>query len=145
MESIKRKSQERAQVRVEAAEGAGVDHGTAGAAGTMPSRFSPSTAGAGPDATGAEATENTASQTSSVQGVRAAKTADGATAATGASLPGLGSAALARAMDLSDVRLEEVVRLRLAIASGRYRVSAADLADKMIASFRGGSVLRQFS
>lgn len=40
--------------------------------------------------------------------------------------------------DLSDVRVEEVVRLRVAIASGCYGVSAAALADKMIASFSGG-------
>ena len=46
---------------------------------------------------------------------------------------------LAHAIELSEVRLEKVVRLRLAIASGEYRVSAADLADKMIRDFTCGS------
>jgi anti-sigma28 factor (negative regulator of flagellin synthesis) len=46
-----------------------------------------------------------------------------------------GSGAPVAALDLSDVRMEEVVRLRVAIASGHYRVSAADLADKLIAAF----------
>ena len=46
---------------------------------------------------------------------------------------------LTRGMDLSDVRLQKVRRLRQAIASGEYRVSAADVADKMISSFTSGS------
>ena len=46
-----------------------------------------------------------------------------------------GAGAAPLALDLCDVRLEEVVRLRVAIASGQYRVSAADLADKLIAAF----------
>jgi anti-sigma28 factor (negative regulator of flagellin synthesis) len=49
------------------------------------------------------------------------------------------SESLAHAVDLSDVRLEKVLRLRRAIASGQYRVSAADVADKLIDAFtRGG-------
>jgi anti-sigma28 factor (negative regulator of flagellin synthesis) len=36
--------------------------------------------------------------------------------------------------DLSDVRLEEVARLRMAIDSGCYRIPASDLADRLIAS-----------
>ena len=46
---------------------------------------------------------------------------------------------LTRGMDLSDVRLEKVIRLRQAIASGEYRVSAADVANKLISSLTSGS------
>ena len=56
--------------------------------------------------------------------------------------PSSGGASLesqARGMDLSDVRLEKVMRLRQAIVSGQYRVSAADVADKLIgATFGSG-------
>lgn len=143
MESGERKSQHRAQRWIAAAEGAGAGHGAAG----VPEKTS-SSAGHLPvvaesDPAQAGATATTAKQTSSLQ--QHIAPVDGATTALGASMASAGSAARDRAMDLSDVRLEEVVRLRLAIASGRYRISAADLADRMIASFRGGSVLRQFS
>ena len=40
--------------------------------------------------------------------------------------------------DDPDVRLEKVLGLRQAIASGAYRVSAADLADKLIGAFSFG-------
>jgi hypothetical protein len=46
-------------------------------------------------------------------------------------------------LDLSDVRLEKVVRLRVTIASGCYQVSAADLADKLAAAFTGSLELER--
>lgn len=68
--------------------------------------------------------------------------------ATTGSSPSLGdrrSGALPRALDLSGVRIEEVVRLRLAILSGNYAVTAAALADKLIAWFSGGRSLRKMN
>jgi flagellar biosynthesis anti-sigma factor FlgM len=43
-----------------------------------------------------------------------------------------------RAMDLSDVRMERVVRIRAAIANGQYHVSSEDLAQKLIGVMLGG-------
>ena len=48
-------------------------------------------------------------------------------------------------LDLSDVRLDKVLRLRQAIASGEYRVSAADVADKLIAAVTSGTGLHERS
>lgn len=45
--------------------------------------------------------------------------------------------ALERAMDLSDVRQERVARVKQAIDSGTYRVSAKDLAQRLIRNMRG--------
>jgi hypothetical protein len=49
---------------------------------------------------------------------------------------GAASATLGQAMeaaiDLAGVRMEKVARLRAAIASGRYRVSAKQIADRMM-------------
>ena len=42
-----------------------------------------------------------------------------------------------RAMDLSDVRMERVVRIRTAIANGQYHVSSEDLAQKLISNMLG--------
>jgi anti-sigma28 factor (negative regulator of flagellin synthesis) len=44
---------------------------------------------------------------------------------------------LERAMDLSDVRMEMVARVRAAIANGCYNVSSADLAQKLISNMLG--------
>jgi anti-sigma28 factor (negative regulator of flagellin synthesis) len=44
---------------------------------------------------------------------------------------------LERAMDLSDVRIEMVARVRSAIANGCYNVSSADLAQKLIRNMLG--------
>jgi anti-sigma28 factor (negative regulator of flagellin synthesis) len=40
-------------------------------------------------------------------------------------------------MDLSDVRMERVARVRTAIANGCYDVSSADLAQKLISNLLG--------
>ena len=45
---------------------------------------------------------------------------------------------LERTMDLSDVRMEKVIRIRTALASGCYQVSSADLAQKLITNMLGG-------
>ncbi|MBN9617898.1 MAG: flagellar biosynthesis anti-sigma factor FlgM [Acidobacteriales bacterium 59-55] len=44
------------------------------------------------------------------------------------------SGLIAHALEGSDVRTEKVTALQQAIASGSYRVSSADVADKMIPS-----------
>jgi flagellar biosynthesis anti-sigma factor FlgM len=41
------------------------------------------------------------------------------------------------AMDLSDVRMERVARIRAAIANGHYHVSSEDLAEKLIGVMLG--------
>jgi flagellar biosynthesis anti-sigma factor FlgM len=45
--------------------------------------------------------------------------------------------ALERAMDLSDVRKERVARVKKAIETGQHRVSARELAEKLIKNMRG--------
>jgi flagellar biosynthesis anti-sigma factor FlgM len=50
------------------------------------------------------------------------------------------SRAMVEAMDFSDVRLEKVMQLRAAIAEGRYRVSGADVADRMLSRLMGGGM-----
>jgi flagellar biosynthesis anti-sigma factor FlgM len=45
--------------------------------------------------------------------------------------------ALASALDLSEVRMERVARIRAAIASNTYRVSSADLAQKLLQTMMG--------
>jgi anti-sigma28 factor (negative regulator of flagellin synthesis) len=45
--------------------------------------------------------------------------------------------ALERAMDLSDVRNERVVRIKRAIDNGTYHVSARELAQRLIRNMRG--------
>jgi flagellar biosynthesis anti-sigma factor FlgM len=47
--------------------------------------------------------------------------------------------AFASSPEISDVRMEKVVRIRAAIASGSYRVSSADLAQKMIVHMLGNA------
>jgi anti-sigma28 factor (negative regulator of flagellin synthesis) len=67
--------------------------------------------------------------------------AEGDGAMTGLTRKRVGAAAgeLAEAMDFSDVRLERVAKLRAAIASGSYMVSAAALADRMAPRMLGGT------
>lgn len=77
--------------------------------------------------------------------MRSAGMRDGATTGLDPRLGDVRSGALPRALDLSGVRIEEVVRLRLAILSGNYVVSAAALADKLIAWFGGGRSLRKIN
>jgi flagellar biosynthesis anti-sigma factor FlgM len=48
---------------------------------------------------------------------------------------------MAEAMDLSDVRLEKVIELRAAIAAGKYRVSAGDVADRLLGRLLSGGWL----
>ncbi len=50
------------------------------------------------------------------------------------------SRAMVEAMDFSDVRLEKVMKLRAAIAEGRYRISGADVADRMLSRLMGGGM-----
>jgi anti-sigma28 factor (negative regulator of flagellin synthesis) len=48
---------------------------------------------------------------------------------------------MAEAMDLSEVRLEKVIELRAAIATGKYRVSAACVADRLLGRLLSGGLL----
>lgn len=44
---------------------------------------------------------------------------------------------VSKALEHSDVRMDKVNALRLAIASGSYHVSSAEVADKLIESMKG--------
>jgi anti-sigma28 factor (negative regulator of flagellin synthesis) len=61
-----------------------------------------------------------------------------ATAGAGRSLRSGTASSLEHAMDLSDVRMERVARIRTAIANGCYHVSSEDLAQKLIGAMLGG-------
>jgi len=45
--------------------------------------------------------------------------------------------ALENAMDLSDVRMERVERVKAEIAAGKYRVPTEDLAERLIKNMKG--------
>ena len=45
---------------------------------------------------------------------------------------------LAQAVNDSDVRLDKVLQIQSAIAAGTYKVSSADVADKLIAFMKSG-------
>jgi hypothetical protein len=72
--------------------------------------------------------------------MRTAGAGDGAMSGLELARDGEACPGLTRGMDFSDVRLEEIVRLRVAIASGSYKVSAADLADKLLDSVTGRGI-----